>query len=78
MDKNLVKAYYRLEINNDNGGATVSNFLESKDDWALVEAIARYTHQFHRHGFTLYKYDRKDTCGAYHLIGKYEESTANG
>jgi len=78
MDKNSVKAYYRLEIYNDNGGATVSNFLESKDDWALVEAIARYTHQPHRHGFTLHKYNRNDTCGSYHLIEKYEESTAIG
>lgn len=78
MEQNCKKAYYRLVIINDNGGGMVSDFVESKDDWALVEAIARYTHQPLRHGFTLHKSDQFDTCSNFHLIGKYEESTAIG
>lgn len=78
MEQNRKEAYYRLEINTSNGGAMVSDFVESKDDWALVEAIARYTHQPLRHGFILHKYDQFDTSSTFHLIGKYEESTAIG
>lgn len=78
MDNNVREAYYRLEINTSNGGAMVSDFLEAKDEWALIEAIERYTRQPHRHGFTLSKYDQFDTSSTFHSIGKYEESTAIG
>ena len=78
MDKNLVKAYYRLVIYNDNGGATVHNFSDYHDDWARMYGMIHYTKQDLRFGYVLYKYDRNDTCGTYHIMGKYEESTAIG
>lgn len=78
MDQNYGEAYYRLAINTSNGGAMVSEFIESKDDWALIESVARYTHQPLRYCFTLHKHDQFDTSSTFHLIGKYEESTAIG
>lgn len=78
MEENYKEAYYRLVINFDNGGAMVSSFIDFSDNRARLEAMSRYVKQPFRHGFALHKYDQHDTSGTFHLIGKYEESTAIG
>ena len=78
MEQNRKEAYYRLQINTDNGGAMVHNFSTYSDDDAHLIAMIFYVKEHYRFGYVLFKYDRKDTCGAYHFIGKYEESTAIG
>lgn len=78
MDKFFDKAYYRLEINTDNGGALVHDFSDYHDDWARLYGMIHYIKQELRFGYVLYKYDKNDTGGTYSLMGKYEESTAIG
>lgn len=78
MDKDLVKAHYRMEINTSNGSALVYDFSDYSDDWARMYGMIHYTKQELRFGYVLYKYDNNDTCGTYSLMGKYEESTAIG
>lgn len=78
MEQNCKEAYYRLQINTANGGAMVHNFSDYSDDEARLYAMIFYVKEPHRFGYVLFKYDRNDTCGNYHLMGKYEESTAIG
>lgn len=78
MAQNYGEAYYRLAINTTNGSSEINNFQDTSDDKARLSAMIRYVSLPHRSGFTLFKYDQNDTCGTFHLIGKYEESTAIG
>lgn len=72
------EAYYRLAINTINGGSEIKIFQDTSDDKARLCAMITYVSSSHRSGYTLYKYDQNDTCGTFHQIGKYEESTAIG
>lgn len=78
MEQNHKRAYYRLEINTINGSPMVNDFWDYTDEEAQLTAMIHYVKRPHRYGYTLHKYDQNDTCGTFHLMGKYEESTAIG
>lgn len=78
MNNNYGKAYYRLTINIDNGSPIVFDFWDYSDQKAQLTAMIHYIKRPHRLGYILHKYDQNDTCGTFHLMGKYEESTAIG